>query len=179
MPMLSHKTLQQIHWNSIFCRMYGLSMITPFTPSTIRWVEHDDSHCIYICNPFIKYTWKSLSNVCKTFLPISMLLKPTVSSHELYNRYWQLEPTYRFYLKGLSLLNSMSFNEQTGISFLHATFIHFYCLVKIIYDDMYHNFIKLQTLTRLMHMQAFPDFLWRGFSILMYCDLSKKSWVCN
>ena len=28
---------------------------------------------VYFCNPLIKSTWKMLSNVCKTFLAISML----------------------------------------------------------------------------------------------------------
>ena len=29
------------------------------------------------------------------------------------------------------------------------------------------------------HMQAFSDCLWRGFLVLMYCDLLTKSWFPN
>ena len=29
------------------------------------------------------------------------------------------------------------------------------------------------------NMQAFSDCLWRGYSILMYCDLLTKSWFSN
>ena len=38
--------------------------------------------------------------------------------------------------------------------------------------------VKSRVLTRLVvkHMQAFSDCLWRGFAVLMYCDLLAKSW---
>ena len=41
--------------------------------------------------------------------------------------------------------------------------------------------VKSRVLTRLVvkHMQAFSDCLWRGFAVLIYCDLLAKSWFPN
>ena len=41
--------------------------------------------------------------------------------------------------------------------------------------------IKLRVLAHLFlkHMQAFSDCLWKGFLMLMYCDLLAKNWFLN
>ena len=43
------------------------------------------------------------------------------------------------------------------------------------------NTVKSRVLTHLTlkHMQAFIDCLWRGFSMIMYCDIFTKSWFLN
>ena len=43
------------------------------------------------------------------------------------------------------------------------------------------NTVNLRLLTRLIlkHMQVFSDCLWRGFLILIYCDILTKSLFSN